>query len=482
MDEVAAEWGLHPQLTARLCADGIRHFFPVQVRAVPDIFSTDRHAHALSRDMCVAAPTGSGKTLVYVLGVLQGLMRRRVPRLRALVLLPSRDLALQVHRVFCSYGVAVGLRVGLAIGQTNFAEEQEDLVGAAALAADPVARARALARFGDSAAGSSAGGSSGDSAGWSDNVTGDGCSGEGSGSGRRGGGGGGGLSGDRGSVDVVVATPGRLLDHLDQTPGFTLAHLRYLVIDEADRLLNQSYYDWVGRIMDSAYGQRRGFVTLGLPGNGGGGGTCGSGSADGGDCDKGSLGGSRFFGLPTLHIESTTVRSRPLANQVTAVRGPMSGATPLRKLLFSATLTQNPEKLASLGLVNPIFYTAREQRRPAVAAAAAAGNGGSGGARNAAAHAAGGVGGDGGDDGGKFSVPAGLSERSVVCEPQTKPLALIWLLREEIDGGGLAIVFTSSVDTTHRLFRLLQLYGVPGRAATAAMAAVGKAANGTTLL
>lgn len=54
-------------------------------------------------------------------------------------------------------------------------------------------------------------------------------------------------------VDIVVATPGRLLDHLAQTPGFTLQHLRYLVIDEADRLLNQSYQGWVGKVVKAAY-------------------------------------------------------------------------------------------------------------------------------------------------------------------------------------------------------------------------------------
>lgn len=54
-------------------------------------------------------------------------------------------------------------------------------------------------------------------------------------------------------VDIVVATPGRLLDHLEKTPGFTLQHLRYLVIDEADRLLNQSYQGWVEKVIKAAH-------------------------------------------------------------------------------------------------------------------------------------------------------------------------------------------------------------------------------------
>jgi ATP-dependent RNA helicase DDX47/RRP3 len=40
---------------------------------------------------------------------------------------------------------------------------------------------------------------------------------------------------------VVVATPGRLLDHLEKTKGFKLNSLKYLVIDEADRLLDMDF-------------------------------------------------------------------------------------------------------------------------------------------------------------------------------------------------------------------------------------------------
>ena len=52
-------------------------------------------------------------------------------------------------------------------------------------------------------------------------------------------------------MDILVATPGRLMDHLD-TPGFTLQHLKYLVIDEADRLVNQPYQNWVGRVLEAS--------------------------------------------------------------------------------------------------------------------------------------------------------------------------------------------------------------------------------------
>lgn len=55
--------------------------------------------------------------------------------------------------------------------------------------------------------------------------------------------------GGKSRVDILITTPGRLMDHLTSTPNFTLQHLRFLVIDEADRLLNQSYNDWLNQIL-----------------------------------------------------------------------------------------------------------------------------------------------------------------------------------------------------------------------------------------
>ena len=58
------------------------------------------------------------------------------------------------------------------------------------------------------------------------------------------------LLGGSSRVDILIATPGRLMDHLKATPGFTLQHLRFLVIDEADRLLNQSFNDWLKTVLN----------------------------------------------------------------------------------------------------------------------------------------------------------------------------------------------------------------------------------------
>ena len=47
---------------------------------------------------------------------------------------------------------------------------------------------------------------------------------------------------------VIIATPGRLVDHLENTRGFNLRSLRYLIMDEADRILNMDFEDEVRHI------------------------------------------------------------------------------------------------------------------------------------------------------------------------------------------------------------------------------------------
>jgi ATP-dependent RNA helicase DDX51/DBP6 len=431
MKDVAAEWGLDARLKAHLQQQGVSHFFPIQISVVPDIVATERHSHVQSRDICVGAPTGSGKTLVYVLGVVQALLRRRVTRLRALVLLPSRDLAVQVHGVFSTYCAGTGLKVGLAIGQTNLLDEQLALVGAAAMSHSPVAAARALV----GKAGSLRGGTAADAiAAVAAPLPAGGCS----------------------EIDILVATPGRLLDHLEQTPGFTLQHLNYLVIDEADRLLNQSYQDWVAKVLEAAYKQQRGDVAVHV-------GIAASSSSSSSSSSSGSSSSAQL----AVTLQPTTVRGRPAAAEG-RVRGAIAATQPMRKLLFSATLTNNPQKLASLGLANPIFYTAREGQ----SAAANSSN-----KRKRAAEEMSGAtsvprqltdrftleareGAASADTSSGYSLPASLTELTLSCDAAAKPLLMLALLLRGPAAGLLTVVFTSSVDSTHRLFRLLQLFGV----------------------
>ncbi len=90
--DAAKLWKLAPFLIKNLEEDGYDSFFPIQALVIPDVIASETHAHIRNRDVCVAAPTGSGKTLAFVLPVLNSLASRRIKRLRALVVLPSRDL------------------------------------------------------------------------------------------------------------------------------------------------------------------------------------------------------------------------------------------------------------------------------------------------------------------------------------------------------------------------------------------------------
>lgn len=55
---------------------------------------------------------------------------------------------------------------------------------------------------------------------------------------------------------IIVATPGRLLDHLENTKGFSLRSLKYLVMDEADRLLDLDFGDIIDKILKGDYSNR----------------------------------------------------------------------------------------------------------------------------------------------------------------------------------------------------------------------------------
>ncbi|KAG1734119.1 DEAD-domain-containing protein [Suillus lakei] len=143
----------------------------------------------LLRDVCVSAPTGSGKTLAYVLPIVEILSTRIVTHLRALIVLPTRDLVVQVRETLEAIAKGRGLKIGAATGQHSFAHEQSQLV------ADMSTK----------------------------------------------------LSGGSSKVDILICTPGRLMDHLNGTPNFSLQHLRFLT--EADRLLAQSFQDWLAQVL-----------------------------------------------------------------------------------------------------------------------------------------------------------------------------------------------------------------------------------------
>src|SRR5688572_12956042 len=76
---------------------------PIQEQAIPQLLA--------GRDLLGCAETGTGKTAAFALPILQRLSPRRgEPRIRALVLAPTRELAAQIGERFGAYGRYVGLR------------------------------------------------------------------------------------------------------------------------------------------------------------------------------------------------------------------------------------------------------------------------------------------------------------------------------------------------------------------------------------
>jgi superfamily II DNA/RNA helicase len=103
--------GVSRELVAVLTAQGITTAFPIQAMTIADALA--------GRDVCGKAKTGSGKTLGFGLPMLQrlaagttlGAANSRPARPRGLVLLPTRELAVQVYEVLKPLGAALGLHV-----------------------------------------------------------------------------------------------------------------------------------------------------------------------------------------------------------------------------------------------------------------------------------------------------------------------------------------------------------------------------------
>ncbi|MBV9793110.1 MAG: DEAD/DEAH box helicase [Actinobacteria bacterium] len=182
-----AALGLPERLIAELAAREIEAPFAIQRRALPDALA--------GRDVLGRAQTGSGKTLAFGLPLLtrlagdhEGSGRRRPKAPRALVLVPTRELAQQVADVLGPLGRAIGVTVMTVYGGVTYT--------------------RQISRLRD-------------------------------------------------GVDLVVATPGRLIDLLDQH-ACTLDEIEITVLDEADHMADLGFLPAVTRILDAtpAGGQR----------------------------------------------------------------------------------------------------------------------------------------------------------------------------------------------------------------------------------
>jgi ATP-dependent RNA helicase RhlE len=167
--------GLSPALLKALDDENYTQPYPIQKQAIPAILK--------GRDVLGIAQTGSGKTACYVLPMLMNLQGKMVTRNRhinALVLVPTRELAMQVSEVFITFGSAMPERVKTmaVFGGVSINPQMIALQG----------------------------------------------------------------------VNVLVATPGRLLELLE-SKAVHLAELSTLVLDEADKMLNLGFRDEVNRIL-----------------------------------------------------------------------------------------------------------------------------------------------------------------------------------------------------------------------------------------
>ncbi|KAF6254695.1 P-loop containing nucleoside triphosphate hydrolase protein [Scenedesmus sp. NREL 46B-D3] len=331
--------GLHPALRQAVgdCL-GFTELFPVQAAVWRGLAG----GHSTCHDMCICAPTGSGKTLAYALPLLNAVCSSAHPhkrQLAGLVVLPTRDLAVQVHRVLAALGTASGVAVALAAAQESVAAEAAGLVSRPSQPAS--------------------------------------------------------------GPQLLVATPGRLMAHLQGTAGFSLAGLRFLVVDEADRLLRQDYQGWLPEVLrqinthgSSHQQQHQWQAHLQQP-------------------DSSS----------TSTSTTTTSSSSTFLSPLLPCSGSSSSSSSPRllKLVVSATLTRDPSKLLRLELHYPRYITLAGVMH-------------------------------------RYAVPAQLSQWRLVVPAQHKPLALLGLLHQL--AGSSTIVFASSLETTHRLY--LMLAAVPG--------------------
>ena len=175
-----ADLGVSSELVAVLTAQGITTAFPIQAMTIHDALA--------GRDVCGKAKTGSGKTLGFGLPMLQrisadpthGVKAGQAAQPRGLVLLPTRELAVQVYEVLKPLGEALGLHVAAVYG-----------------GADIERQIKALRK---------------------------GC-------------------------DIIIATPGRLID-LGDRGELNVEKLDVLVLDEADRMADMGFMpqvEWVLR-------------------------------------------------------------------------------------------------------------------------------------------------------------------------------------------------------------------------------------------
>lgn len=166
---------LTPATSKALDAMGFKTMTEVQERCIPPLLA--------GKDVLGAAQTGSGKTLAFLVPAIEMLQRLKFkPRngTGAIVISPTRELALQIFGVAKEIMAHQSQTMGIVMGGANRKAEADKL---------------------------------------------------------------------QKGVNLIIATPGRLLDHLQNTKGFVFSNLKTLIIDEADRILEIGFEDEMRQIV-----------------------------------------------------------------------------------------------------------------------------------------------------------------------------------------------------------------------------------------
>ncbi|KAG5751537.1 hypothetical protein H9Q69_008466 [Fusarium xylarioides] len=235
-----AELDIIPKACRVLEEKGFRDAFAVQTAAIPLLLPTSKQRG----DVLISAATGSGKTLAYALPVVRDISQGYLTKLRALVVLPTRELVKQAQETFelCARAFDGGdrkrVRVGISIGSQSLEAEQKAFMDQE-LRYDPdtykklkeeTQRLNQL-KWGISASENLQELDMEDTDPRLSHINGY-------------------VVDYLSKIDVLICTPGRLVEHMEQTRGFNLDYIRWLVVDEADKLLAQSFQGWLDLVME----------------------------------------------------------------------------------------------------------------------------------------------------------------------------------------------------------------------------------------
>ena len=265
-------------LLQKVRSKGIEQWFAVQSGVIPLFFQAlSRRQQFRTRDLCICSPTGSGKTLTFVLPIVQHLLFKLRTCLRVLVLVPGTDLAQQIHKEFAGICKGTVVKVGSAIGSRPLSQDLKSIF-------HRDHRGKLLNK-----------------------------------------------------IDILVATPGKLYELLNNVPEFSLTSLETLVMDEADRIINSPLeHDFVDVLQQSVFGSLH---EIGCT------------------CERNTL--ERRSTVEEVSSNNDEIVSRYcLTNKLNGCNLKNHydrGSHNLLRVLFTATLTQDAEKLHKFKLFCPRF-------------------------------------------------------------------------------------------------------------------------------